>query len=95
MPIFLNLFGWSFFAVSFDLLNEPFHVYVAQGAKLCKFWVFKDGSIELSKNMGFKPTELRKIETILKKNVTFVLEKYEEYCNENRISINYKTKHKP
>lgn len=74
MPIFLNLFGWSFFAVSYDLINEPFHVHVAKGSKLCKYWIFKDGGFGLAKSVGFKVSELKKIEEVLENNSIFVLE---------------------
>ena len=30
MPKFLELYGWRFFAVMFDLLNEPFHIHVTE-----------------------------------------------------------------
>ncbi len=33
MPTFFEQFGWRFFAIRFDLLNEPFHVHVTDKIK--------------------------------------------------------------
>lgn len=47
MPKFLELYGWRFFAVMFDLLNEPFHIHVTdKGKKECKYWVTPNGFLQ-------------------------------------------------
>lgn len=95
MPIFLKIYGLTFFSIIHDLMNEPFHLHVAEGSnKLCKYWIFGDGSIELAESSGYKRAELKKIEKTLNENITFVIERYKIYCNENRIGVNFKTKRK-
>ncbi|WP_373513844.1 DUF4160 domain-containing protein [Persicitalea sp.] len=71
----MKIYGLTFFSIIHDLINEPFHLHIAEGSnKLCKYWVFRDGSIELADSSGYKRTELKKIEKALKENITFVME---------------------
>ena len=95
MPIFLKIYGLTFFSLIHDLIHEPFHLHVAEGNnKLCKYWIFPDGSLELAESVGYKRAELKKIEKALKENITFVIKRYKTYCHENDIGVNFKTKHK-
>lgn len=77
----------------FDLLNEPFHIHVGDGGRrLCKYWIFTDGSIESTDSNGFKQRELNQIEKTLAEQMTFIQQEYETYCAKNNIAVNYKTK---
>ncbi|MVM37793.1 DUF4160 domain-containing protein [Spirosoma sp. HMF3257] len=93
MPtLFINA-GLRFFFVMFDLLNEPFHIHVGDGGrKLCKYWIFADGTIELADSKGFKQRELNDIEATLLTQMVFIQEAYGNYCTSNHITINYKNK---
>lgn len=91
MPTLFLEAGLRYFFVMFDLLNEPFHVHVGDGGrKLCKYWIFDDGSIEQAESKGFKQRELSKIEATLHAQMTFIQEAYGNYCTKNGIGINYK-----
>ncbi len=91
MPKFLELYGWRFFAVTFDLQNEPFHVHVTdKGKKECKYWVVPEGYMQLAYNRGFSPVERTKIERAIRDNLPNILGQYKTYCNEKSISPNYK-----
>ena len=93
MPTLFTEGSLRFFFVMFDLLNEPFHLHVGDGGrKLCKYWIFADGSIELAESNGFKQRELNGIYTTLQTRISQIQEAYGDYCTKNKIQINYKTK---
>ncbi|SOD88589.1 DUF4160 domain-containing protein [Spirosoma fluviale] len=92
MPKFFELYGWRFFAVMFDLLNEPFHIHVTdKGKKECKYWVTPEGAFQLAFNRGFSRHELRKIEKAITMHASQVIDQYQIYCYENGIQPDYKT----
>ncbi|QKZ15144.1 DUF4160 domain-containing protein [Spirosoma sp. KUDC1026] len=92
MPKFLEMYGWRFFAVMFDLLNEPFHIHVTdKGKKECKYWVIPDGHMQLAYNRGFSTADRNKIERAIKENLPTILNQYKTYCDENNIKPTYKT----
>lgn len=91
MPTLFTEGSLRFFLVMFDLLNEPFHLHVGDGGrKLCKYWIFADGSLELAESKGFKPRELNSIYATLQTRMSYIQESYGDYCAKNRIQINYK-----
>lgn len=93
MPTLFIDAGLRFFFVMFDLLNEPFHIHIGDGGrKLCKYWIFADGSFELAESKGFKQSELNDIERTLANQMNFIQESYGAYCTKNKIAINYKIK---
>ncbi len=93
MPTLFSNAGLRFFFVMFDLLQEPFHIHVGDsGRKLCKYWIFADGSFELADSKGFKQRELNDIEATLTSQMVFIQEAYGNYCAGNHITINYKIK---
>lgn len=93
MPTLFIDAGLRFFFVMFDLINEPFHIHVGDGArKLCKYWIFEDGSFELSDSKGFKQRELNDIEATLIAQMALIQETYGNYCTANQIVVNYKIK---
>ncbi|QMW01899.1 DUF4160 domain-containing protein [Spirosoma foliorum] len=91
MPKFLELYGWRFFAVMFDLLNEPFHIHVTdKGKKECKYWVRPNGALQLAFNRGFTGHELRKIEKAIITHLTAIIHQYQTHCHENGLKPIYK-----
>lgn len=91
MPKFLEMFGWRFFAVMHDLVNEPFHIHVTdKGKKVCKYWVVPEGHMQLADNRGFSVVERNKIERAIRDNLPNILDQYNTYCNEKSIRPNYK-----
>lgn len=91
MPKFLELYGWRFFAVMFDLLNEPFHIHVTdKGKKECKYWVTSDGIYQLAFNRGFTRIELRKVEKAISTHLVTIIDQYQTHCYANGIEPRYK-----
>ncbi|AQG82150.1 DUF4160 domain-containing protein [Spirosoma montaniterrae] len=91
MPTVFTQAGLRFFFVMFDLLNEPFHIHVGDGGrKLCKYWIFADGVVQLADNQGFKQRELNNIEKTLAEQMPYIQETYGAYCTKNNIAVNYK-----
>ncbi len=92
MPKFLELYGWRFFAVMYDLLNEPFHIHVTdKGKKECKYWVSPSGDRQIAFNKGFTQVELRKIEKAIIRHLAIIVEQYESHCKNSGINPSYKT----
>ena len=94
MPTFFTKFGWRFFAYDYDLIGEPFHVHVIGHKKTCKYWMYEDGSVELSQNLGFTRKELKRIEDTIAEQVKDIQEDYEHFCEGNGYTVNYKTSRK-
>lgn len=91
MPKFFDLYGWRFFAIMFDLLNEPFHIHVTdKGKKECKYWVSQTGVMQLAFNRGYSQRDLHKIEKAITAHQSTIIEQYKRYCDENGIKPNYK-----
>ncbi|MHB8653163.1 MAG: DUF4160 domain-containing protein [Terriglobia bacterium] len=53
--------------------NEPPHVHVDRDDQSAKFWL---NPIALARNLGFGPSELRRIQRMLKENETLLMEKW-------------------
>ncbi|KAB7729187.1 DUF4160 domain-containing protein [Rudanella paleaurantiibacter] len=91
MPKFFELYGWRFFAVMFDLLNEPFHIHVTdKGKKECKYWITQTGVIQLAFNRGYSERDLRKIEKAIAEHLVIIIEHYQRLCHENGVKPSYK-----
>ena len=91
MPKFMELYGWRFFAVMFDLLNEPFHIHVTdKGKKECKYWVSPNRNLQVAFNRGFTIHELRKIERAIITHLNVIIGQYQNHCYENGIQPTYK-----
>ncbi|MFZ5452082.1 MAG: DUF4160 domain-containing protein [Thermodesulfobacteriota bacterium] len=77
MPTVRDIPGpYRLFFFSFDS-NEPKHVHAQREKKVCKFWL---EPLELSKNYGFSPQELREIRRIVQMNVSKIMEAWHEHC---------------
>ncbi|MBC7568819.1 MAG: DUF4160 domain-containing protein [Spirosoma sp.] len=92
-PTYFILAAWRYFARSFELLYEPCHVHVQSGPKrLCKFWIFSDGSVQLANSKGMSKRELSAVEAVIQAEIQVIKDACESYCYQNAIAVNYKTK---
>ena len=57
-------------------LNEPPHVHIDRDDWFAKFWL---NPVSLSRNLGFKPKELRVIERLLVENEALLLAAWQEH----------------
>jgi hypothetical protein len=53
--------------------NEPPHVHVDRNDQSAKFWL---RPVTLARNLGFSPSELSRIQRMLKDKESFLLEKW-------------------
>ncbi len=72
LPSEYRFFFYSFYG------NEPIHVHVQKGKKVCKFWL---EPISLSKNFGFSSKDLNKIRKTIKQNYKHIMESWYEHCS--------------
>ena len=79
MPTIFIIFGFRFLFYSND--HSPIHVHVVKGDAQAKYGLFP---IELIDNQGFKPSELKLIESIIEENVETIAEHWNKYFNNNR-----------
>jgi len=61
MPVILRIKGFRFWFYSADLVEPP-HIHVGKAGNEAKYWLAPVG---LARNRGFRPPELREIESIL------------------------------
>ena len=77
MPTVLRVGPYRLYFYSHDLSNEPPHVHIDRDELSAKFWL---DPVALARNLGFAPSELRRIERIVSNNQEKLLERwYEEY----------------
>jgi len=75
MPTVLRSGPYRFYFYSHDL-NEPPHVHVDHDDRSAKFWL---NPVSLSRNLGFKPKELRAIERLLADNEAALIAAWREH----------------
>ena len=56
--------GYRFFFFSREAARPPIHVYSGEGE--AKFWI--EPTIELARNYGYTPTQIREIESIIEEH---------------------------
>ena len=56
--------------------NEPPHIHVDRWEASCKFWLTP---VALASNLGFRPKELRTIETIVMANLSSLTKAWREF----------------
>lgn len=78
-PTIFIIFGFRFQFYSND--HSPIHVHVVKGRSKAKFGLFP---VELIENQGFKPSELKLIESIIEENVETISEHWNKYFNNNK-----------
>lgn len=77
MPTVLRVGSYRLYFYSHDLTNEPPHVHIDRDELSAKFWL---NPVALARNLGFNPSELRKIESIVGEHQSELLERrYKEY----------------
>ena len=79
MPTIFIIFGFRFQFYSND--HSPIHVHVVKGGSKATFELFP---VELIENQGFKPSELKLIESIIEENVETISEHWNKYFNNNK-----------
>ena len=79
MPTIFIIFGFRFQFYSNE--HSPIHVHVVKGGSKAKFGLFP---VELLENQGFKPSELKLIESIIEENVETISEHWNKYFNNNK-----------
>lgn len=75
MPTVLRSGPYRVYFYSHDL-SEPPHVHVDRDDYSAKFWL---GPVSLSRNLGFKPKELRDIERLLAENEPALMAAWREH----------------
>jgi Domain of unknown function (DUF4160) len=70
MPTVLRSGPYRYYIYSHEL-NEPPHVHVDRDDWSAKFWL---QPVELARNFGFSPKELRRLQKLVKKHQTELLE---------------------
>jgi Domain of unknown function (DUF4160) len=75
MPTVLRVGPYRFYFYSHNLVNEPPHVHVDQDELSAKFWL---NPVSLARNLGFSAGELRKIERIIRKHQSELLERWQQ-----------------
>ena len=58
--------------------NEPVHVHVDRDGCSAKFWI---EPVSLAQNLGFKASELREIEVLVRKHALECKEAWDEFFN--------------
>lgn len=71
MPTLFYIFGFRFYFWSNE--HEPIHVHVEKGDAEAKFNI---SPVELVYNHGFRPNELKLIESLVEENAEVILERF-------------------
>lgn len=77
MPTALKAGPYRFFFYAGDR-DEPPHVHVERDDCEAKFWL---APVRFQRNRGFKPSELKKIESLLEQNQDRLMRSWDEYFN--------------
>ena len=80
MPTVLRLGPYRFYFYSHEP-NEPPHVHVDRDNLSAKFWL---DPVQLARNLGFSPKDLRVIEEMVVEHQQELQEKWDGYFNINR-----------
>ena len=61
--------------------GEPIHVHVIRDRKAAKFWL---NSVRLAYNLGLSPSELSKVEALVRQHEAALIEAWHEYFRNSR-----------
>src|ERR1051326_1832067 len=75
MPAILRIGPYRFYFYSHET-NEPPHVHVDRDDQSAKFWL---QPVDLARNYGFTPNELRRIRKLVVQNQVEILEAWHGY----------------
>lgn len=76
MPEIFRLFGFRFMFYAND--HEPIHVHVVKDGKKAKFTLFP---VELVRNDGLKPSEIKIAEAVIEENQEIIAEHWNRFFN--------------
>ncbi len=79
MPTIFILFGFIFKFYSNE--HEPMHVHVMKDGNRAKFTICP---VMLVENQGFKPTELKLIESVIEENQEVIAEHWNRFFNKSK-----------
>ncbi len=78
MPTVFRFMGFRFSFFSND--HEPIHIHVTKGGDAAKFNVIPQ--VKLVKNIGFKKSELKMVESIIEENKEIIINRWKEFFSE-------------
>ena len=76
MPTVFIVFGFIFRFYSND--HAPIHIHVIKGGARAKFTI---APVELVENHGFKPAEVKLVESVIEENQEVIAEHWNRYFN--------------
>lgn len=76
MPTVFILLGFVFKFYSND--HEPIHIHVLKGGNMAKFTI---DPVELVENNGFKPSEIKLVESFIEENQEVIAEHWNRFFN--------------
>ncbi len=79
MPTIFILFGFRFMFYAND--HEQIHVHVVKGGASAKFTLFP---VELVRNNGLKPSEIKLVESLIDENQEIIAEHWNRFFNKTR-----------
>lgn len=79
MPIVFILFGFVFKFYSND--HEPLHIHVLKDGHKAKFSLFP---VTLVENYGFKPAEIKLVESVIEENQEVIAEHWNRFFNKSK-----------
>ena len=77
-PTIARVGPYRFFFYSGDR-GEPPHVHVEREGRIAKFWL---KPVRLQDSGGFRPHEVRRIQSLIEERETMILERWNEYFND-------------
>ncbi len=77
-PTIARVGPYRFFFYSGDR-NEPPHVHVEREGKTAKFWL---NPVRLQDSGGFRPHEVRRIQSLVEEQEMIILERWNEYFSD-------------
>jgi hypothetical protein len=78
MPTAIRIGPYRIYFYSYDC-GEPRHMHVDRGNLSAKFWL--DPDVMLAENQGYRRSELRDIERILRQNLETLRYEWDTFCN--------------
>lgn len=77
MPTTLRVSSYRIYFYSYDC-NEPRHMHVDRENFSAKYWL--DPDVSLEENRGYRRSELRDIERILRLHIEELRDAWDEFC---------------
>ena len=77
-PTILKIGPYRFYFYSGDG-SEPYHIHIERDEKVAKFWL---NPVRMQNSGGFRPAELRRIQSLVEENQTELMESWDDYFND-------------